>query len=185
MTLRSLYKGAFHVLFLKNVCTLSMTPTAEKETAPWQSIVVDLTGLLEVLGGKVVLTIIDLFSRYPECFVLCDGSAHEIVLCLHTLFLRQGFPIWVISDNCTQFVSEEYTEFIGGCGVKIAHFYHPQGASTIEHLHGSIKSKLRWLRYESNVPLQQALDNILYTIRSSPNDVTRFTPFFVCMEERC
>ena len=87
----------------------------------------------------------------------------------------------------TQFVSEEYTEFLDGCGVKIAHssLYYPQGNRTIERLHGSIKSKLRRLRYDSNVPLQQALNDILYTIISSPNDVTGFTPFFICMEERC
>ena len=161
-------------VFQKRPDISPMTSTAEKETAPWQSIVVDLTGASEVLDGKVVLTVIDLFSRYPECFVLRDGSAREIVSCLRTLFSRQGFPVRVISDNGTQFVSEEYTEFLGGCGVKIAHssFYCPQGNSTIERLHGSIKSKLRQLRYESNVPLQQALDNILHTIRSSPNDVT-------------
>ena len=160
--------------------TAPMIPTAEKEKAPWQSIAVDLTGPSEVLDGKVVLTVIDLFSRYPECFVLRDGSASDIVSCLRSLFARQGFPARVISDNGTQFVSKEFTGFLERCGVKAVHssLYYPQGNSTIERLHGSIKSKLRRMRYDSNIPLQQALDNILYSIRSSPNDVTGFTPFF-------
>ena len=101
-------------VFQKHTNTLPMTSTAEKEAAPWQSIAVDLTGLLEMLGGKVMLTVIDLFLRYPECFVLRDGSDREIVSCLRTLFSRQGFPIQVISDNGTQFMSKEYTEFLGG-----------------------------------------------------------------------
>ena len=167
-------------VYQKRPDTAPMMPTAERETVPWQSIAVDLTGPSEVLDGKVVLTVIDLFSRYPECFVLRDGSASEIVSCLRSLFARQGFPARVISDNGTQFTSAEFTDFLKGCGVKVVHssLYYPQGNSTIERLHGSIKSKLRRMRYESSVPLQQALDNILYTMRSSPNDVNGFTPFF-------
>ena len=74
---------------------------AEMETSPWTTIAVDLTGPLEVLDGKTVLTVIDLYSRYPECFILKDGSATEIV------FARQGLPDRVISDNGMSFVSQE------------------------------------------------------------------------------
>ena len=180
MILKSLCSDVFHAWYFKCPNTSPMMPTAEKETVPWRTIAMDLTGPSEVLDGKVVLTVIDWFSRYPECFVLRDGSASEIVSCLRSLFARQGFPVRVISDNGTQFVSKEFNDFLDGCGVKAVHssLYYPQGNSTIERLHGSIKSKLRRLRYEASIPLQQALDNILYTIRSSPNDVTGYTPFF-------
>ncbi len=100
-------------VFQKCPDTLPMMPTAEKETVPWRTIAMDLTGPSEVLDGKVVLTVIDWFSRYPECFVLRDGSASEIVSCLRSLFARQGFPVRVISDNGTQFVSKEFNDFLG------------------------------------------------------------------------
>ena len=156
-----------------------LTPTAEKETKPWTTIAVDLTSPSEVLDGKIILTIIDLYSWYPECFILKEGSLEEIITRLRTIFARQGFPMKVISDNGTPFVSKDFTDFLENCGVKLVHssLYYPQGNATVERLHSTIKNKLRRIRYEQNVPLQKALDNIMLVIRSSPNDVTGQTPF--------
>ena len=99
---------------------------------------------------------------------------------MRSVFARQGFPDRLISDNGSQFVSKEFTDFLSQCGVKAVHssLYNPKGNSTIERLHGTIKSKLKRMRCDRAISLQTALDNILFNIRSSPNDVTGKSPFF-------
>ena len=79
-----------------------LTPVAEKEITPRASTVIDLTGPSEVLDGKALLTVIDLLSRYPEFFILKEGSSAKIISCLKNVFARQGFPRLVISDNLSQ-----------------------------------------------------------------------------------
>lgn len=157
-----------------------LTPVAEKETKPWASIAIDLTGPSDVLDGKVLLTIIDLYSRYPECFILRSGTSLEIINKLRSVFARQGFPERIISDNGTPFVSKEFTDFLSLCGIESVHssLYYPQGNSTVERLHNTIKSKLKRIRYDQAVPLQKVLDNIMFNIRSFPHDVTGQTPYF-------
>ena len=157
-----------------------MVPVAEQETKPWCSVAVDLTGPSDILDGKVLLTIIDLYSRYPEVYILKDITSSEIVSKLRSTFARCGFPERVISDNGSVFVSQEFRDFLINCGIKPVNssFYYPQSNSTIERFHGTLKSKLKRLRFENRIPLQMALDNVLFDIRATPNDINGHTPFF-------
>lgn len=158
-----------------------LSPIAEKEEKPWNSIAVDLTGPNSVLDGKVLLTVIDLYSRFPEVFVLKRGSSEEIISCLRTLFARYGFCKYLKSDNGSVFVSEEFKQFLSICGVKhlLSPLYYPQGNGCIERFHSTLKSRLKRIRDRNlSLPFQQVLDNVLFDVRSSANDVTGETPFY-------
>ena len=95
-----------------------LKPVMEKEISAWSTIAVDLTGPSEVLDSKMVLTVIDLYSRYPECFILKDRSAAEIINRMRNIFARHGFPKRVISDNGMSFTSQEFQDFLNTCRVK-------------------------------------------------------------------
>ena len=82
-----------------------LKPVVEKEISAWSTIAVDLTKPSEVVDGKMVLTVIDLYSRYPECFILKDGSVAEIINRMRNVFARHGFTEREISDNSTSFTS--------------------------------------------------------------------------------
>ena len=158
-----------------------LSPIAEKEEKPWNSIAVDLTGPNNVLDGKVLLTVIDLYSRFPEVFVLRRGSSEEIISCLRTLFARYGFCKFLKSDNGSVFVSKEFKEFLSVCGVKhiLSPLYYPQGNGCIERFHSTLKSRLKRVRDRNHsLPFQQVLDNVLFDLRSSANNVTGETPFY-------
>lgn len=153
---------------------------AENVSQPWEKISIDLTGPSALLENKVLLTIIDLHSRFPEIFVLNRGTAHEICHCLRSVFARFGLPKTLISDNGTVFQSQEFDKFLSSCGIEhvFSSLYHPRGNSTVERLHGTLKNRLKRIRMNSDVPFDTAIDQVLYDIRSSPNDVTGVTPFF-------
>ena len=69
-----------------------MDSAVSKESIPWSKISCDLTGPSTVLNGKVLLTIIDYASCYPEVFILERGYSNEIISCFRKTFARFGIP---------------------------------------------------------------------------------------------
>ena len=158
-----------------------MIPVAEKERRPWRKIAVDLTGPSHALNGNILLTIIDLYSRYPEVYVVKDGSSGEVIDKLKDVFCRWGVPEYLLSDNGRTFVSAEFENFLERCNVVHlkSSVYFPQSNGGIERFHSTLKSRLKRLRSEHpRVHLQQLIWKVLLDVRSSPNEVTGETPFF-------
>ena len=146
----------------------------------WEKVSIDLTGPSNLLDNKILLTIIDLYLRFPEVFVLTHASTSEIICKLRSVFARLGLPKIIISDNGSVFKSSEFSNFLSACGIKhvFSSSYHPRGNSTIERMHGTLKSRMKRIRSKSRVSLESAIDQVLYDIRSSPSDITGETPYF-------
>ena len=155
------------------------TVVAENVDTVWEKISIDLTGPSQVLDNKVLLTIIDLHSRFPEIFILNRGTSHEIIQHLRSVFARFGLPKVIISDNGSVFTSSEFTDFLKCCVVthSFASLYYPRGNSTIERLHGTLKNRLKGIRNGSRISLEAAIDQVLFDVRSSANYVNGETPF--------
>ena len=155
---------------------------ASQVEVPWSKIAIDLTGPSHALDGHTLLTVIDLHSRYPEAYIIPNGSVRHIIEKLCDVFSRWGLPQFVISDNAPVFCSAEFNEFLAHHMVQPlkASVYYPQSNSTVERLHFTIKNRLA--RIKSEFPrksLQACLYQILFDIRSTPNEVTGQTPFFL------
>lgn len=157
-----------------------LIPVAEMETEPWSRVALDLTGPSNILDGHVLLTLIDLYSRYPEATIIKQGNSREIIHVLSAHFARYGLPRRIITDNGTPFVSQEFEEFLKSKGIvhSLTSLYYPRANSTVERLHSTLKSRLRRIRLNSPIPLSEALHTVLLDIRSTPNDVTGETPFW-------
>ena len=156
-----------------------LTPIAEAAQEPNERIAIDLTGPSEVTNGKVIFTLIDHFSRYPEAFVLNSGTSSEILKCLRKHFARFGLPKSVVTDNGAVFQSAKVDNFFKSLGILHIYCsnYHPQSNGSIERFHGTLKSRLKRILFDGTVTWDVALDRVLYDIRSSPNAVTGETPF--------
>jgi hypothetical protein len=155
---------------------------ASQVEVPWSKIAIDLTGPSQALDGHTLLTVIDLHSRYPEAYIIPNGSVRYIIEKLCDVFSRWGLPQFVISDNAPVFCSAEFNEFLAYHMIQPlkASVYYPQANSTVERLHSTIKNRLA--RIKSEFPrksLQACLYRILFDIRSTPNEVTGQTPFFL------
>ena len=153
---------------------------SDSATFPFEKIGIDLTGPSETTAGKVYFTLIDYYSRFPEAFILNNGSSSEVLNCLRSTFARYGIPICVVSDNGSVFHSKEITDFFAQLGIKhvYASNYYPIGNSTIERFHGTLKHRLKRILFDSELSHRAAVDKILFDIRSTPNSTTGETPFF-------
>ena len=76
---------------------------------PWVKGAVDIVGPIE---SKYLVTYIDYYSIYPEVAITRDITSKNIICILMNIFSRHGFPEEIVSDNCRQFVSQEFEQFL-------------------------------------------------------------------------
>ena len=57
------------------------------------------------------LVLVDYYSRYIEIARLASQTSKQVVEKLKTMFSRHGIPQTVVSDNSTQFSSQEFADF--------------------------------------------------------------------------
>jgi len=157
-----------------------LTEIANQATSSYEVISVDLCGPSESTQGKILLTIIDHYSRYPEVYILSRGSSHEIMKSLRSSFSKFGIPQKLLSDNGTPFVSNEFENFLANLGIKHVYSanYHPIANGYIERFHSTLKSRINRITYSQSVSFEAAIDKVTFDIRSTPNAMTGETPFY-------
>lgn len=162
----------------KTNCKPPIEPIAATTSSPYQHVAVDLTGPSERTQGHTLLTIIDVYSRYPEAYVLKSGSSAEIEACLRSSFSHFGIPERIQSDNGSVFISREITAFFERLGIQHIRSanYHPNSNGCVERFHGTLKNRLDKILQHPGVPFAKALDRALFDIRSTPNAMTGCTP---------
>ena len=71
--------------------------------------------------------LMDAYSKWPEVVELRSATAAKTIKVLRQLFARYGLPEQVVSDNGSQFTSEEFEEFMKRNGIKhmFSAPYHP------------------------------------------------------------
>lgn len=74
---------------------------------PWEKVGVDLFEL----DGKDYMVTVDYYSNYWEIDRLYDTKAKTVICKLKAHFARYGIPCEVISDNGSQFKSNEFNKF--------------------------------------------------------------------------
>ena len=90
---------------------------------PWSKIATDLF----TLHSKNYITVVDYFSDFIEVSELQDTTSTSVIKALKEQFSRHGIPDTVVSDNGSQFSSQEFHEFA------------LSGNSIMSHLHLTIQ----------------------------------------------
>uniref|UniRef100_A0A914HNG7 RNA-directed DNA polymerase n=1 Tax=Globodera rostochiensis TaxID=31243 RepID=A0A914HNG7_GLORO len=85
-----------------------------KSERPWQRIHIDYAG---PFYGKEFLIVVDSFSKYPEIFEMTTKSTAATIERLRYLSTRHGIPETLVSDNGTQFTSNEFAKFTLANGI--------------------------------------------------------------------
>lgn len=73
----------------------------------WQTVGTDLF----TLHGSDYLVVTDYYSRFFEVVKLPNTQSRTVIERLKSIFARNGIPFEVISDNWTQYTSQEFREF--------------------------------------------------------------------------
>ncbi|XP_049514115.1 uncharacterized protein LOC119436504 isoform X1 [Dermacentor silvarum] len=148
---------------------LPMPPAAPPLNWPqtqerWSRVHVDFAGPIQ---GKMVLVVVDSHTKWIEAVPLNQATSATTIDCLRDIFSHFGVPRTLVSDNGTQFTSQEFATFANKNN--ITHLrtapYHPQSNGAAERAVRTIKDGLRKMR---GGKLEHNLVRLLLNYRRTP-----------------
>ena len=151
---------------------------------PFQTIAIDISGPFPETenGEKYMLTIICLFSGWPECFVIPNKETATVarVLC-EEFFPRHAYPETMISDRGTKFCSEVIeilAKKLQICRIKTSP-YRPEANGKVERLHRVLNDVIpkRVATDQSDWPRHIPL--AMQAIRTTIHTGAWYSPYFL------
>lgn len=103
-------------------------------------------------GYRYVLTVKCCFSKFCWLFSLKSKSADEVCSILKALFVKEGPPTILQSDNGGEFIGEVVKKLCKEFDVRVVHGrpHHPQSQGQIENLNKQVKRLMaRFLQHLS------------------------------------
>ena len=137
----------------------------------WDRLHMDVAGPID---DQMILVVVDAHTEWPETVVMHRATSTPTIKACQLLFSRFGIPKEIVTDNGSQFVSQEFTQFLKVLGVKHTPVttYHPQSNGEAERMVRTIKENIKaygqnWRKY---VP------DMLLAYRTSKHGTTGKSP---------
>ncbi|GBO38295.1 Transposon Tf2-6 polyprotein [Araneus ventricosus] len=151
----------------------------KRNLAPGQCIAIDVVGKLPRSTDKknFILTVIDHYSRYLEAYPLQNITSRTIINCLNKYFANFGLPKFLITDNATNFISNEMVEFLDRLNIqhRKSSIYYPMANGLLERAHRTMKESLASM-CESTFQWSEKLLFFKLYYNNSIHSVTEFAP---------
>ena len=98
-----------------------------------------------VKGRALFKILVDIFSGWPEVIKIANRKATSIKQILRTIFLRNGVPKTLVSDNAPEFYAENLCSWQKriGCFPYKTPSYHSQSNRIAERMVQTLKMRLR------------------------------------------
>ena len=170
---------------------MSHKPASALKTIPlvWPFAVwgLDMVGPLRTgrSGFTHVLVAVDKFTKWIEAKPIKSLDTGTAVSFIRELIFRYGVPHSIITDNGSNFDSEEFRAFCDSQGTRVdyASVAHPQSNGQAERANGLILKGLkprlmRDLKHAAGAWVDE-LPSVLWGLRTTPNRSTGRTPFFL------
>ena len=139
---------------------------------PWQRLHVDLAG---PFLNKMWLIVMVAHSQWPEVFHLSQNSTSaSVIVKIRECITRFGIPDQIVSDNGTQFTSQEFKTFCVSNGIRhsTSSVYHPRSNGEAECFVRTFKEGLESTKGDPQLSLQR----FLFTYRLTPHSTTGSAP---------
>jgi transposase InsO family protein len=91
-----------------------------------------------------LLVVVDCFSKFLWAFPLLRKAAPEVLSKLRALFMTEGIPTILQSDNGTEFVSEKSRDYYERCGIvfRTGRAYKPSSQGQVERTNRTLKAAI-------------------------------------------
>ena len=139
---------------------------------PWSRVHIDYCGPYQ---GKMFLLMIDAHSKWLEVHMTSSSTSATTISLLRKSFATLGLPDVIVSDNATNFTSEEFEIFLKKNGIKHLKTppYHPASNGIAERAVQTFKSGMRKLKEGT---LDTKVARFLFTYRVTPQSSTGVSP---------
>ena len=112
------------------------------------------------------LLVIDAYSKWPEVYAMSATTARATVQQLRKISTTHDLPQMIVSDNGTQFVSEEFEQFCSSRGIQHDTIvpYHPGSNGEAERLVETFKKSIDKANPKTVSQLQDVVIDSLLSI---------------------
>ena len=123
-----------------------------------------------VNGIGLFLILVDSFSGWPEVIKVKDRKPVTIQQLLREIFLRNGVPKTLVSDNAPEFCEKDLCSWLRkiGCKPYKTPPYHPQSNGIAERMVRTVKLGLKAFD-PSRETIEEFLPKLLMSYRSIPH----------------
>ena len=144
--------------------------------APWQDLAADLLGPLP--SGHSILVVVDYYSRFYEVAVMKSTTSEQLINAIEPMFVRFGVPCTLKTDNGSNFVSNEFEEFLAEFGIRhvTSPPMWPQANGEVERQNRSLLKALK-IAHAENKSWRKELLRYLIAYRSTPHVSTGASPY--------
>ena len=153
-------------------------------TSPWTFAVwrIDLIGSLPTGKGgvKYAIVAVDYFTKWAEDEPLASITVKKSLdFVIKNIVCRYGLPRKIVSDNGTQFESDEFTCFCKKNGIikSFSSLARPQGNGQVEAVNKTLKASMKKRLEEAKGRCPKELPNVLWSYRMTARTLTGHTPF--------
>jgi transposase InsO family protein len=141
---------------------------------PWERIHIDFAG---PFMNQTWLIAVDSFSKFPFICNMNSLSTEATIRSLSKIFVIEGLPETIVSDNGPQFTSDQFVKFCTSHG--ISHLttapFHPASNGEAERFVRTFKTAMKKICYNGQSVIR-ALDEFLFAYRTTPNPDTGKSP---------
>ena len=147
---------------------------------PFKLVAMDIVGPIprSASGYKYLLTLMDLYSKYPEAIPLRRVDNEAVLEALLEVISRHGIPESILTDQGSVFMSRLTKSVCNTLGIEQIRTspYHPQSDGALERWHACLKGMLK--RSEADLKYwDRHLKYLLFAYRDTPHCTTGFSPF--------
>lgn len=138
---------------------------------PWYRLHIDYA----FIEGQDVLVVVDAHSKWIEAVRVGKSTAAATVTAMRRLFATHGIPETIVSDNGTQFISEEFETFLSSNGIEHVQTApkHPSSNGLAERAVQTVK---HGVKKTSGNCLEKRIQLFLFHYRLTPQATTGKSP---------
>lgn len=146
---------------------------------PWQKLGLDIIGPFEhaASGCRFANSLVEYYSKWPEVAFSSHVTTEVVTSFLHSVFAREGNPLFVVTDNGPQFLSSVFSDFLSERGIKHLRtsVYHPQGNGAVERWNRVLKESILSAE-QMRKAWRQSVVEFLQSYRATPHATTGVSP---------
>ena len=153
----------------------------EWPSRPWERIRVYYAG---PFFGKMFLIMVDAYSKWLEVHPTNVATSRATIEKLRSTFAIHGLPKTIVSDNGSNFCSEEFEEFLAKNGIHHRRTapYHPASNGLAERAVQTFKEGMKKMSKKES--LESRVSRFLFKYRITPHSTTGIAPAEMLMSRK-
>lgn len=185
-SVRNYIKSCEHCLRVKSPNRFSIEPLQQLEDshAPLDRVHADVIGPLPqtVSGNRYILTIVDSFTKFVVAEPMPDQKSSTLIkIFVDRFFSVFGAPTILVTDNGTNFLSNDFTKFLQAYVVQhnCSTPYHHAANGQVERMNRTIETLIT-----QSIPCQKddwddLLQLVMQSYNSTKHAATSYSPFYL------